>query len=197
MSETRPLADTLPQAEGASCPLFPPGSAVRSRSWRARRARLLSATGVSLVALMLLEAVYRLGVRALLTVREGLTLAQWCVLFLSILGFAYGEGYRALHRRFAPHVIARAVELANTENAGLRSWLSSPLYVLCLVRAEPAELRRAWVSVALIASAVLIVRRLPEPYRGMIDAGVAVALCIGLGSLLIRFASVVRNDTRG
>jgi hypothetical protein len=65
--------------------------------------------------------------------------------------------------------------------------------VLCLVHAERRVLWRAWISVALIVCAVLIVKALPEPYRGIIDAGVAVALAIGLGSLIQGYVAAVRS----
>jgi hypothetical protein len=40
---------------------------------------------------------------------------------------------------------------------------------------------------------VFIVRALPEPYRGIVDAGVAVALAIGLVSLILGYIAVVRS----
>jgi hypothetical protein len=71
------------------------------------------------------------------------------------------------------------------ESLGISIWLSAPLYVLRLVNAERSELARAWLALALITLAVLIVRELPEPYRGMIDGAVAAALSVGLGSMLL------------
>jgi hypothetical protein len=62
-----------------------------------------------------------------------------------------------------------------------------------MVDAERRVLWKAWLSVALIVCAVLIVRALPEPYRGIIDAGVAVALSIGLGALIIGYLAAVRT----
>jgi hypothetical protein len=122
-----------------------------------------------------------------------LTWTQWFWMGVSVTAFAYGEGYRALHRRFSPHVIARACELAS-ERQSLRNWLQAPLYLLCLVRARRAAMLRGWLSVALILLAVVAVRQLPEPYRGIVDAGVAVALAIGLWSLARGFVAAVRGS---
>jgi hypothetical protein len=190
MSESRPLANTLPQASTGTCPLFSTNARARAGSWAP------STFGLSLVGLTLVEAVYRLGTRALLSISEGLSPGQWVLLCLSIVAFAYGEGYRALHRRFVPHLLERASELSSDARPPLRTWLLAPGYLLCLVQAAPLERRRAWLSIVLIAGAVLVVRRLPEPYRGIVDAGVAVALSIGLVSLLLGYAAAVRGRAR-
>jgi hypothetical protein len=196
MSESRPLANTLPQASAGSCPLFSASADVTANLRQAEaRSWAPSTFGLGLVGLTLVEAVYRLGTRALLSIGEGLSAAQWALLLLSIVAFAYGEGYRALHRRFVPHLLERASELAHAPQSP-RTWLLAPGFLLCLVQAERTEQQRAWLSLVLIAGAVLVVRRLPEPYRGIVDAGVAVALSIGLGSLLLGYVAVVRSRSQ-
>lgn len=187
MSESRPLANTLPQSEESACPLFADGPETRAPNWS------VSSFGLFVVAVTLAEASLRLGARALVTVHAGLSLQEYAWLFVSVAAFGYGEGYRALHRRFVPHVIERAIELARSELRGVRGFALSGLYVLCLVHAERRVLLKAWLSVALIVCAVVIVKALPEPYRGIIDAGVAVALGIGLGSLILGYVAAVRS----
>jgi hypothetical protein len=44
-----------------------------------------------------------------------------------------------------------------------------------------------WVMVSIIAALVIGVRHVPQPWRGIIDAGVVVGLGIGLVSLLARY----------
>jgi hypothetical protein len=190
MSESRPLVNTLQQPQVTTCPLFIDGPETRAPNWS------VSTFGLVVVAMTLAEASVRLGVRAVLTVHavgKGLHSAQYLLLALSVLAFGYGEGYRALHRRFVPHVIDRATTLARTHQRRLRDWLAAPLYMLCLVQAEPRVLRRGWLSVFSIVCAVVAVRELPEPYRGIIDAGVAVALGIGLFSLICGYVAAVRS----
>lgn len=187
MSESRPLANTLPQTEAASCPLFAEGPETRAPNWT------VASFGLAVHAILLAEASYRLAERALHTVHQGLSASECGLLLLSITAFGYGEGYRALHRRFFPHVLARASELARQEGRGLSGLLLAPLHVVSLVQAERRALLRAWTGVALIVSAVFIVRALPEPYRGIVDAGVAVALAIGLGSLIFNYVTTVRS----
>ncbi|HET8938379.1 MAG TPA: hypothetical protein VFN67_33275 [Polyangiales bacterium] len=190
MSESRPLANTLPGVEEATCPLFAEGPETRAPNWS------VSTFGLAVVAITLGEACMRLGARALVTLHSGLSLYESVLFFSSIAAFGYGEGYRALHQRFVPHVIERAILLARSDIRGFRGFSLAALYVLCLVHAERRERVKAWISVALIVCAVVIVKALPEPYRGIIDAGVAVALAIGLGSLISGFVAAVRS-TRG
>lgn len=144
----------------------------------------LYAWAVGGVALTFAEAIYRLGARALATLQSGLGPAQWLGLLLSVGLFGYGEGYRALHRRFVPHLLERAQQLCEAPPTAFAA-LTAPLHVLGLVRCAGSTRVNAWLSVALITLAVLLVRQLPEPWRGVIDAGVAVALSIGLGSLTL------------
>jgi hypothetical protein len=190
MSESRPLANTLPQPEAAACPLFADGPETRAPNWT------VSTFGLALFGFTLAEATFRLGERALETLHEGMSLPQYALFALSVIAFGYGEGYRALHRRFVPHVIARAIELAKSDNRGVRGFLIAPLYVLDLVQTTPRALRVAWLSIALIVLAVVLVRELPDPYRGIVDGGVAVALSIGLMSLLFNYVVAVRKKQK-
>jgi hypothetical protein len=138
------------------------------------------------IGLTFAEAIHRLGERALATVQEGLTPAEWIAFGGSVLVFTWFEGYRALHRRFVPAVVNRAFEVAG-RSRGVLGFLAAPLRSLSLLDAGRRELVRAWVSVALIVLAVLVVRALPSPWRGIVDAGVSSALLLGLCSMVVRF----------
>lgn len=153
---------------------------------------IVSATwGVLGVAFVLLECVVRLGRRAWSAIADGLDPTEWVLLLVSLVAFGYGEGYLALHRRFAPRVIDRAFE----PSSGARTILA-PLYALALLSPARAAMIRAWCGLALIVAAALIVRALPTPFREIIDAGVALALAIGLASLTRRFAGRLRSLRR-
>ncbi|HVE82613.1 MAG TPA: hypothetical protein VND93_07185 [Myxococcales bacterium] len=141
------------------------------------------------------EAVARLGVRALHLVREGLSPLEWVALAGSVLLFTWFEGHRALHRRFVPAVVTRALQVG-AGTRGVLGWLAAPLRTLSLWGAGRRELARAWLSVLLITLAVLVVRTFPMPWRGIVDAGVASALLLGLCSLVLRFTLVVRDIPR-
>jgi hypothetical protein len=67
-------------------------------------------------------------------------------------------------------------------------WASvlAPLFAMSLVFDTRKAIARAWMGVALIVLAVLAVRLLPHPWRGIVDAGVASALLWGLGAMGLR-----------
>ena len=150
----------------------------------------VAAWAVGGVALTFVEAIARLGHRGWGAVETGLTGPQWLALVGATLVLGYFEGYRALHLRFAPDVVAHALELA----AGPRTARSllAPLYATSLLGAERGVIVRAWLAVAAIASSVVVVRGLPDPWRGIVDLAVASALAWGLVALLARFFGAVR-----
>lgn len=142
------------------------------------------------VAATFVEAIYRLGIRALDTIEAGLTLEQWGWLVSAMVGLTYVEGYRALQQRFIPRVVERAFSLEGSGNRTQKMF--APLFALSLIGAERWVLIRAWFSVALIIGAVFIVRSLPTPWRGIIDAAVAMALLWGLVALGVQFVAARR-----
>lgn len=130
------------------------------------------------------EAIHRLGPRAIATITGGLTTWEWIAGAAIFVLFVWGEGYRALQRRFAPRVAARAFA-AGAKAEGVVDVLLAPLECLSLVRAERRGLLHAWGGVAAIVAAVLIVRAMPEPWRGIVDAGVSAALAWGAVALIV------------
>jgi hypothetical protein len=66
---------------------------------------------------------------------------------------------------------------------------------MLLVGAPRPTLARAWLGVAGIVLAVLLVRALPDPWRGIIDLAVAAALAWGL-LVLVRGAPRVLAAAR-
>lgn len=129
-------------------------------------------------------AIFRLGERGYATIRAGLGPAEWLALLFLTIALVYGEGIRALSRRWVPFVIDRAAALRTEPRLFHR--LVGPLYAMGLVGAPRRTALRAWAGVFAIAAAVLIVRALPEPWRGMIDFAVAAALVCGLLAILVQ-----------
>lgn len=144
------------------------------------------------VALIFIQAILSLGERGLQTVRAGLSTGEWIALVLLTVLFVWGEGIRALARRWVPFVMRRAASLRNETR--LMPQLLAPLHAMALTHAPSRTLVRAWLGVAGIVAAVLIVRALPDPWRGLIDLAVAAALTCGLVAIAVQGA---RLFTRG
>jgi hypothetical protein len=153
-----------------------------------------SVWAVGAVGATFVEAIYRLGARALALVHSGLSRGEWMLFGVTVVAFVYVEGHRVLERRFVPRVVGRALELCRAHDA--RSTWLAPLYVLSLFGAPRREVLRGCASVVLIVLAVLGVRRLPDTYRGMVDGGVAAALGWGLVALAVRFAAALWTTRR-
>lgn len=146
--------------------------------------------GVLGVALLLFRALYQLTPVALEAVTTGaLGPIHWPILIAWVAFSAYAEGYVSFHQKFCPRVVGRAIELGRKATP-LRAVLAAP-YCIGLFGAPWKTMIRSWVLVFTIAIVVVGVRHLPQPWRGIIDAGVVVGLGIGLLSLLGRFFSAV------
>ena len=155
--------------------------------------RLAMAWALVGVVLIFLDAVMQLGQRGIATVRAGLAPGEWIALALLTAAFVYGEGMRGLQRRWVPAVLRRVGQLGGERSPVYL--LLAPLYAMLLIGAPPRTLRRAWTGVLAIVAAVLIVRSLPDPWRGMIDFAVAAALSWGLGAIVLGAVRLARGGS--
>ncbi len=95
---------------------------------------------------------------------------------------AYAEGYKGFHLAFAPRVVARARYLAQHPKA--HHLLLAPLFCMCFFYTTR---RRQLISIGLtcmVLGFVFIARELPQPWRGILDAGVVVGLGLGIISIV-------------
>ena len=95
----------------------------------------------------------------------------------------YAEGYRAFQQGFSPRVAARAKYLKNHPN--ILHVLLGPLFCMAFFY---APLKRKITSVSVTAGVIiliLLVRLMPQPWRGIIDLGVVVGLAWGFVSLIV------------
>jgi hypothetical protein len=144
---------------------------------------LSSLWGLAGVMLLLGSAVYRLTPLAMDAFSHEMLWYHWAFFAFVLIFMAYAEGYRAFQQGFSPRVAARARYLRNHRNA-LHSLLA-PLFCMGYFHA-PKRRRVTSISVTVgIIVLVILVRLLPQPWRGIVDAGVVVGLAWGLVSLLI------------
>jgi hypothetical protein len=142
------------------------------------------------IAILFSRAIWALGMRGANTVAAGLAPIEWLVLAGTVGIFVYGEGFLALQRKWVPRVCGRIVCLGRVPVTTLHRLLA-PLYAMSLVGATRRAMLRAWLGVAAIVVAVLLVSRLPEPWRGIVDVAVASALAWGLVAILRSATPVV------
>ena len=146
------------------------------------------------VVFLFAEAAWRLGMRGAATIRDGLTPFEWLALLLLTAAFVYGEGVRALQRRWVPYVLTRMDHLRTEPSVLYR--VAATLYAMALVGPAIRPVVRAWAGVAAIVLAVLIVSRFPDPWRGIVDIAVASALTWGALALVRGAVRTFRGGSR-
>lgn len=141
---------------------------------------------------LLVHALNRLTPYAVEAFEMGLTPFQWVVCIGWTLLNAYAEGYRGFQKAFSPRVIARMVHLAREPRPLFV--LLAPLYAMALFHARKKRLIVAWILVAMIVGLVLLIRVLPQPWRGIVDVGVVVGLAWGTLSIVwLLFDALLRG----
>jgi hypothetical protein len=139
--------------------------------------------GLAGVILLLGSAIYRLTPLAMNAWSYDLRWYHWTFFAFVFLFMAYAEGYRAFQQGFSPRVAARARYL-RTHRDALHALLA-PLFCMGYFHA-PKRRRITSLSVtAGIIVLIILVRLLPQPWRGMVDASVVVGLAWGLISLIL------------
>lgn len=149
--------------------------------------------GILGVLALLGQALWRLAPLTVDAVQAGLTPLQWGVMTIWIVVMAHAEGYRGFHRRFSPRVVARALWLRE-HPTGIKA-IVAPLFCMSLFGATRKGMMVARILVVGILGLILLVRTLPQPWRGMIDAGVVVGLGIGVASIVGYAARALLSGT--
>ncbi len=105
------------------------------------------------------------------------------------LWFAYVEGYKGFQLKFSPLVVARSQTL--TKKSPIHHTLLAPFSAMGLFHATKKRKIVSWsvsIGVALIVAAV---KRLPYPWRNIVDAGVIVGLTWGSVSIAVEWIKAV------
>lgn len=149
--------------------------------------------GIAGVILLLSSAVFRLSVAARGALVSPWQWQHWVFLVLVLLFMAYAEGYRAFQQRFSPRVAARAKYLI--KNPAFFRVLFAPLFCMGFFHATK---KRKITSISVTAGIVLLiilVRAVPQPWRGIIDIGVVVGLTWGIVSILVFGLQAFSSET--
>ncbi len=132
--------------------------------------------------MLLVFAMFRLSGMIFELDQAALSVTQWGILLFWLAYMVWAEGYKGFYKAFAPRVVVRASYLA--ANPRLLHVLFAPLFCMGYIHATA---KRRIVSIALtsmIICFVLVVRLLPQPWRGIVDVGVVAGLGVGVLSIL-------------
>ncbi len=147
--------------------------------------------GIGGVLLLLSFAIYRLAPLAFSLTGVTLTALQWGALVFSVVYMAYAEGYRGFYLGFAPRVVSRANYLHRHPRP--HHVLLAPLFCMgYFYTTRKRQLMSIGLTLMIIVF-VLVARTLPQPWRGIVDAGVVTGLAIGIVSIFY-FVVVASRD---
>jgi len=141
--------------------------------------------GLGGVLTMLVFAIVRLAPMAFELTTLPLNLIQWGVLAISVSYLAYAEGYKGFHKSFSPRVVVRANYLL--QNPQLVTTILATLFCMGFIYATPKRIMTSVSLTAMIIFFVLTIRFMPQPWRGIVDAGVIVGLFLGVSSIIYYF----------
>ncbi len=145
------------------------------------------------VLALLGQAIYRLLPLALEPLQTGMLSRFEFALYVGwSLANAYLEGYRGFQRRFSPRVVARAAYLGQNP----KPWhvAFAPLFCMSFFHASRRGLISAWGMTTFVLLAIALVRMVPQPWRGIIDAGVVVGLVWGVVSTLLLWVGLLAGQ---
>ena len=132
---------------------------------------------------MLLSACVRLWPKAVAAFSYPFTWLHWASLIIVVTGMAYAEGYKGFQKAFSPRTAARARHLR--DHPRIAHVVLAPFFCMGYFHATK---RRKITSISLtlgIIVLVVMVSFTPQPWRGIIDAGVVVGLAWGVVSLAL------------
>jgi len=101
---------------------------------------------------------------------------------LTTLWFAYVEGYKGFQTKFAPLVVARSQTITKWHH-----FIFAPFYSMGLFHATKKRLTVSWSVTLGVAGIVALVKKLPYPWRNIVDAGVVAGLSWGSISIFLLY----------
>jgi hypothetical protein len=142
------------------------------------KSRVVTGWGVLTVLFVLGNAIKRVLPIALQPFsQKDLSPLQWVTYGIFSLFMAYAEGYKAFQLKFSPLVVRRAIDL--NERRNFLNTLFAGFYSMGLFGATKKRMITSWALSAGVFALVSIVKRLPYPWRSIIDGGVVVGLTYG------------------
>ena len=130
------------------------------------------------VAGILAWAIVRLSGIALGALEQPLAWYHWIAIGAFIPFMAWSEGLRGFQRRFSPRVAERAMLIRAAPTTA--RVIFAPLFAAGFFGGSRRERIGAFLGTTAIIVLVLLVHRLEQPWRGILDAGVVTGLTWGV-----------------
>lgn len=144
--------------------------------------RLAALWGLGGIALLLGNAIHRLSIVVVDAASYDLDGRHWLVCAALTAFMAHVKGYLVFQKRLAPRVAARARALGEIRRP-LAAFLA-PLYCMGYFHTTARRQRTTIAMTCGVVLLIVLVRSLAQPWRGIVDLGVVVALGWGLVAIL-------------
>lgn len=128
------------------------------------------------------NAIVGLFLLSLEALQAELTTIQWALFIGNTAFMAYSEGYMGFQKKFSPRMAARVRYLTRSRKP--LELILAPLFCMAFFNAPKRRIIISYSVLAMIVSLVLLFRLLPQPWRGILDAGVVVGLLWGSFSIV-------------
>ncbi len=126
---------------------------------------------------LLVWAVYRLARISIAAFDHPFAWYHWASLLAIIPFMAWSEGLRGFQLRFSPRVAERAMTVRSQPT--LLRVVLAPFYAAGYFEGTRRERLGVWLGTVGILVLIVVVHRLDQPWRGILDAGVVVGLSWG------------------
>ena len=143
------------------------------------------------VAGILVWAIVRLAAIALGALEQPLAWYHWAAIGAFVPFMAWSEGLRGFQRRFSPRVAQRAMLIRAAPTAA--RVIFAPLFAAGFFGGSRRERIGACLGTAAVITLVVLVHRLEQPWRGILDAGVVTGLTWGVVATLALSARAWRT----
>jgi hypothetical protein len=142
---------------------------------------------------LLIFAIYRLVPKALAAYEGGLSPGQWLLTAVVCVFMAYSEGYRGFQTRFSPRTAARIRYLRDRPN--ITHSIFAPFFSVGFFHATRRTKITAFALSFGVLILVILVQKLDQPWRGIVDAGVVIGLTWGVISLAWSLAQALTRSS--
>jgi hypothetical protein len=140
---------------------------------------------------LLCMAVSRMWGHAAEAFQSSLEFTHYLVL-VPWLGFMlYSEGYKGFQKGFSPRVASRAIYLR--DHATWFRLIFAPFFCSGFFASTKKRKIVVWCLLIGISLLVMLFRQIPQPWRGILDAGVVCGLGWGVIATLVFFVKYWRN----
>ena len=147
--------------------------------------------GLGGVLTLLSSAVFRLWPVVVSSFPAKFEFVHWLGYSVSVAFMAYSEGYKGFQKAYSPRVVRRGFYLARNPRFGLA--VVAPLFCMGLVHASKKRQRVSWIVLGGVCVLIVMVRQVPQPWRGIVDAGVIAGLTWGIFFIVYFFFRACRG----